>query len=47
MELFLLLVPAVIVPLGLSIAGLWWLLSSDGEENYDENYDDVDDGGIG
>ena len=40
MELFLLLIPAVVIPLGLTAAGLWWLLSG-GEE------DDEDDGEYG
>ena len=45
MELFLLFIPAVIIPVGLSVAGIWWLLGS-GEENddYTEDADDMDGG---
>ena len=41
MELFLLLLPAVVLPIGLSLAGLWWLLA--GGEEEDEWGDDEDD----
>ena len=37
MELLLLLIPAVFLPIGLSIAGIWWLLS---EDDTDESLDD-------
>lgn len=46
MELFLLLIPAVFLPVGLSIAGIWWLFSANDLENEDSMDDDWADGGI-
>ncbi len=43
MELFLLLIPAIILPVGLSIAGIWWLLGGDDEEDQDIVMNDEDD----
>ena len=43
MELFLLLVPAVIVPVGLSLAGIWWLMA-EGDEDDGLLEDDFGDG---
>ena len=45
MELFLLLIPAVVLPVGLSIAGIWWLLASEDEED-EQAEDDPMDGGF-
>ncbi len=39
MELFLLLVPAVFLPIGLSVVAIWWLLSED-DTDMDESMDD-------
>jgi len=48
MELFLLFVPAIILPIGLTLAGLWWLMSEDNGEGDEQDYeeDDFMDGGI-
>lgn len=44
MELFLLLIPAIFLPIGLSVVGIWWILS---EDDADESLDDDGfDGGI-
>ena len=46
MELFLLLVPAIFIPVGLSIAGIWWLLNNSDDDQYDsEDSSDIDDMG--
>ncbi len=42
MELFMLLIPAVVLPIGLSLAGIWWLMTEDDEG--DADYDGSDDG---
>ncbi|MEJ2177861.1 MAG: hypothetical protein P8Y12_07895 [Gammaproteobacteria bacterium] len=39
MELFLLLIPAVFLPITLSVIGIWWLLS-EGNSDRDESMDD-------
>jgi len=39
MELFLLLIPAVFLPIALSVVGIWWLLSEDNSD-MDESMDD-------
>jgi len=44
MELFLLLIPAIILPVGLSIAGIWWLLGSEDEEDDYEAEEPMDGG---
>lgn len=44
MELFLLFIPAIILPIGLSLAGIWWLMSD--QESGDEDYDDDIDAGF-
>ena len=44
MELFLLLLPAVVLPIGLSLAGLWWLFSGDEEDEWGEDEDDFSGG---
>ena len=42
MELFLLLLPAVVLPIGLSLAGLWWLFSGgDDGDGWTEDEDDI------
>lgn len=46
MELFLLLIPAVILPIGLSLAGIWWLFSEDRGEEEMYLEDDFADGGF-
>ena len=48
MELLLLFIPAIILPIGLTLAGLWWLMSDgdgDGDEQ-DADHDDFSDGGM-
>ncbi|MBX2867296.1 MAG: hypothetical protein KTR18_01365 [Acidiferrobacterales bacterium] len=42
MELFLLLVPAIFIPVGLSIAGIWWLLSDSNDEEYESDEDSAE-----
>ena len=44
MELFLLLVPALIIPIGISLAGILWLLSDDAGAEESEEYEDEFDG---
>ena len=44
MELFLLLLPAVIIPIGISLAGIWWLLSDDGDTEQGDEFEDEYDG---
>jgi len=45
MEMFLLFIPAVIIPVGLGAAGIWWLLASASEdEGSTEEMDDLDGG---
>ncbi len=45
MELFLLFIPAVIIPVGLGAAGIWWLLASASEDgDSTEDTDDLDGG---
>lgn len=46
MELFLLLIPAVFLPVGLSIVGIWWLFSDNDAEAEDSTDNDWADGGI-
>jgi hypothetical protein len=46
MELFLLFIPAIVLPIGLSLAGLWWLMSEDNGDEQDFEEDDFMDGGI-
>ena len=42
MELILLLIPAVVLPIGLSLAGLWWLFSNGDDDDDDVDYFDDD-----
>lgn len=46
MELFVLLIPAVILPIGLSLAGIWWLMTENDEEDGVYVEDDFADGGF-
>ncbi|MGB5705199.1 MAG: hypothetical protein WBM41_00095 [Arenicellales bacterium] len=45
MELFLLLIPAVFLPVGLSIVGIWWLFSKNDAKAEESTNDDWADGG--
>ncbi|MGI9318447.1 MAG: hypothetical protein ACR2QW_14045 [bacterium] len=46
MELFLLLIPAVFLPIGLSIVSIWWLLSEDDTDSDEVIDDEGFDGGM-
>lgn len=46
MELFFIFIPLVIVPLGIDIAGLWWLMADHGGNDDNPSDQDFPDGGF-